>query len=154
MDNTTRLNLRHVNVLFKNFEGRKVTANGRVLNQEGCRNFAVHMDPEMAQALMDDGWSIKAGKVHNEDDEPWYYMPVSLRFDNFPPRVYLVTKTGKVLLDTDTIGELDSVDIAYADITIRPYCWEVNGKSGVKAYVKTMYAVLDENEFDSEYADR
>ena len=54
-------------------------------------------------------------------------------------------------MNENTVGELDNIDIANADLIISPYHWEVNGKRGVKAYLKTAYITMDEDEFAYKY---
>jgi hypothetical protein len=39
------------------------------------------------------------------------------------------------------------------DLTINPYVWEVNGNSGVKAYLGTMYVTIAEDPLDAKYDD-
>ena len=59
----------------------------------------------------------------------------------------------KTELNEDTVCELDYADIDYIDMTIRPYYWEVGDKSGVTAYLNSMYVTLVEDRFAAKYED-
>jgi len=64
----------------------------------------------------------------------------------------LISGSNRTLLDETNVGVLDTAEIAKCDLIIRPYNWEVNGNSGTKAYVKSMYVTLQDDDFGGRYA--
>lgn len=136
-------------IIFRNFSGK-----GTAYNPEGKRNFCVVIDdPDLAGRLASDGWNIKERPPRDEDDKPLCYMQVAVSYDNIPPKIWLISGSGRTLLDADTVGQLDFAEIVNVDLIVRPYNWEVNGKSGVKAYVQAMYVTIEEDEFAAKYFD-
>lgn len=142
------ISIEHADIGFRNFSGKpgKFTPAGR-------RSFCVFLDPDLAHMLEAEGWNIRWLTPRNEEDEPRAYLQVAVAYENFAPKVYLVTRKGKQLLDEKTVNVVDYAEIENVDLTIRPYNWEVSGKSGVKAYLKTMYVTLSEDEFEDKYYD-
>jgi hypothetical protein len=134
-------------LIFRNFSGKEDQ-----YNKEGNKNFAVLLDPETAATLADDGWNVKMLKVQEEGDEPQAYIPVALRFDIMPPTVIMITSTGRLRLDEETVAILDWSNILTVDLIVRAYTWEVNGKTGTKGYLKSMYVTIEEDELEKKYA--
>ena len=142
------LTIENARILFRNFSGE-----ASKYNRRGDRNFCVILDPETASMLKNDGWTIRYLKPRDPDDIPQPYMQVKVSFENIPPQVILVTRKNKKALDESNIEMLDWAELDRVDLIIRPYNWSVEGKSGVKGYLKTGYFTIVEDEFASRYED-
>lgn len=140
--------LEGVQLLWRNFVGRE-----EKYNREGDRNFTVILDNETAQRLLREGWNVKTKPPREEGDEPFNYLSVSVSYKGrTPPRVVLVSSKNRNTLSEDLLELADWAEIDHCDIIIRPYEWNVSGKSGVKAYLKIAYIVMYESKFDEKYA--
>lgn len=137
-------------ILFRNFSGKE----GQY-NREGERNFAVLLDRILAEALAADGWNVKWLKPREDDEEQveQAYLSVSVNFEKGrPPKVEQITSRGRTQLEEHELDTLDWADIANVDMIIRPYEWSVNGKSGIKAYLKSIYVTIEEDALELKYA--
>ena len=137
-------------ITFKNFEGR-----GDKFNREGDRNFALIIPTrEMADELLKRGWNVKIKPPRDDQDDPFMYLSVKVKFNDYGPNVYLVTGKNRTSLREETVGILDDIDISRIDLDIRPYDWSLrDGKHGRAAYLQNMQVVQNIDRFAAKFAE-
>ena len=136
-------------IIYRNFEGR-----GDQYNREGDRNFAVIIpDRDICDQLLDAGWNvrIKPSRHEDEHDQDFMYLPVKVKFTDRGPACYLVSGTQEVKLDEESISIIDDLDILSVNMDIRPYDWEINGKSGRTAYLQSIEVIQKIDRFAAKY---
>jgi len=149
-NDTGTLLMENARIVFRNFAGKE-----GMYNREGDRNFCVILDRDTAEKMAVDGWNIKTLKPRpdDEDQEPTPYVQVSVGFKGRPPSIVMITSKGRTPLSEHECEILDWVDLRNVDLIIRPYNWSVNGKTGIKAYLKSIYVTILEDELELKYAD-
>ena len=143
------LQIEDARIIYRNFSGIA----GKY-NREGDRNFAIVIpDEELANQLSEKGWNVKIKPPREEGDDPFIYLPVKVKFNDRGPGIYINTASGDLRrLNEDNVGSLDNIDIAFVDLDIRPYDWEVNGKTGRTAYLQGMQVTQNIDRFAARYA--
>lgn len=134
-------------IIFRNFAGKESQ-----YNREGDRNFAVILDPAIAEDMLKDGWNVRYLESREEGEDPTPYVSVAVSFKNRPPRIVLLTATSRTQLDENSVEVLDWADIQTADLIARSYEWTVNGKTGIKAYLQSLFVTINEDLLEQKYA--
>lgn len=133
---------------YRNFSGA-----ASKYNRKGERNFSIIIDdPEQADALINEGWNVKIKPPREDGELPFMHLPVKIRFGDRGPNVYLTSGNNTVQLDEESIDCFDSIDILEANLDIRPYNWEVDGKTGRTAYLDTIHVVQKVDRFAERFA--
>jgi len=142
--------VRDATLRFRNFSGL-----AQQFNAAGDRNFCIFLDDDFAVELAQQGWNIKFMKPRQDDPEEYRqpYIQVTVKYAGRPPRIVTITTRGKTDLDEATVKMLDFADIAKVDLIFVPYHWDMAGKTGVSAYLKSMFVTLNEDELEQEYGD-
>lgn len=153
MENVIIENARILPGSFRNFAGR-----ASQYNAEGDRNFVIALDQDLAHELQQKGWPVKwTPDKYSEDGEMRATMRVKLKYNKrdgsktTPPKVVVINSQGKVNYDETSVGLIDTMDIAKADIMLNPYQYNAMGREGVTAYLKTAYITMAEDALDIKY---
>lgn len=130
-----------VQLIFRNFQGKE-----SVYNRAGDRNFCILLTDEVAAQMARDGWNISQREARNpEDGDTGYsYIKVKISYNEKarPPQVFLITGTNRTSLGEDEIEILDWADFENVDLILAPFDWNINGKTGRTAYLRSIYAEI------------
>ena len=142
------LQIDNARIIYRNFAGV-----GRKFNRESDRNFAVIIPTEeMKDKLIQAGWNVKIKPPRDDQDTPFMYLPVKIKFNDRGPNVYLITGDRKNRLTEGSVGCIDDIDISSVNLDIRPYDWgPVNGKYGRTAYLQAMEVIQEIDRFAARY---
>ena len=141
------LEIEDARIIYRNFEGLPSK-----FNREGDRNFAVIIpNEEIKDALIEAGWNVKIKPPRDEDDGLFMFMPIKVKFNSRGPAAYIRSGEKVTKLNEDTIGMLDEIDIQSVDLDVRPYEWEVNGKTGRTAYLQDIDVTQNIDRFGDRY---
>ena len=149
MERNNKLAIDNARIIFKNFTGKDDK-----FGREGDRSFSIVIeDDALAEQLANAGWNVKPLTPRDPDEKVNHFIKVKISFKVRPPKIWLLTNHKRTLLDEDTIATLQYARIENADVVVSPWRWEVNGKTGIAAYLETLYVKIEDDPFADKYAD-
>lgn len=137
---------------WRNFKGEKRTnpKNGKIINDEGVRNFNLQLSDDVAQALADIGAGVKVLEPRTEEEDPLKFVKVNVKTDGkFPPTLYFVSDN-KTLTEIP-VSQYNILDMAVfesVDLVINLYHSE-EGKTTL--YLSKGYFTLKEDRISAKY---
>lgn len=123
----------------------------------GVRGFAVLLDEKVAKAMARDGWPVKVPTARKDDDGEDIpavpYLKVAVRFDKYPPQVFVITSKNRTQIYESDIAMLDSADMVNVDLIVTPSSYtNRDGQPAIKAYLKSIYVTIEEDYLAQKYA--
>lgn len=145
---SNQLTIRNAGIIYRNFSGVE-----RQYNPAGRRNFSILItDPVLAESLANDGWLVKEMRKKNPNSEQHWHLPVAVVFDRYPPNIFQICGDRMTKLNEANVGNLDFADIVKVDLTIHPSKYTIPSGTGYKAYLRTMYVTIREDELFEDYS--
>lgn len=113
-------------------------------------------DIELARELIDEGFNVKLTKPKEGEEEgfvPKYFISIKLNYESkWPPRVYLVTSSGKsVPLDAKSVECIDYMWVENVNVVLNKY----EGLNGKSLYIRSMevFQMVDDDPIAAKYAE-
>lgn len=134
-----------------NFQGR-----AEKYNDEGNRYFNAKIPDEMVEHLLRDGWNIKFTKPGKNDPNPQDHVPeayleVTVGFGYRPPTIMFIQDGRPTPITENLVSLVDSTEFESMDVVIRAHQWSNEMGSGVKAYLKSFYGVVEMDDLARKY---
>lgn len=153
-DSIVLRNLNNDDIYFKNFEGAEID-----YNKAGDRNFGIFLSDEVAEDLEAKGWNIKRVNkefTRNGNPNPNFgraFIKVLVRLNWRPiPKIYKLTRKNMMLLNEESIVDLDDVFFDNIDLKItRVYLKRYDQWT---QYLEKGFFTISEDELDLAYANR
>lgn len=153
-DSIVLRDLNNNDIYFKNFEGAEID-----YNKAGDRNFGIFLSDEQAEDLEAKGWNVKRVTkefTRNGNPNPNYgraFIKVLVRLNWRPiPKIYKLTRKNMLLLNEESIGDLDDAFFDKIDVKItRIYLKRYDQWT---QYLEKGFFTISEDELDLVYANR
>lgn len=120
-------------------------------NEHGYRRFNIEIPEEIALDMQEEGWPVRYKPRKKGGDEMVYVMDCRVRFDKFPPDIYMMVDNKKIRLTESSIGRLDGKRTGRVDVVLNPYYYNKMNNSGYTAYVKKMMVEVIQDDFERDY---
>lgn len=135
-------------ICWRNFKGEPTKFNPRggdrtfslIIPENVYVGDSVLAGQDIANRLIEDGWNVKIREPREEGEAPFIHLPVKVSFNERGPQIFVIVGDNPPRrLDEDMVGMLDDIVISSVDMDIAPYNYDVSGRQGVAAYVRSMY---------------
>ena len=137
-------------ITFKNFSGKKGP-----YNKDGEREFSLVIPNEdIKEQLLNDvnedgaSWNVRVKPPRDPQEDPLIYLKVKVRFNQYGPKVYVISNGVQELLDEEDVGMIDRIAIEKCDMDISPSDKVVNGKPYRTAYLRAIRVYQRETHYD------
>lgn len=144
------INITEGQIAYSNFSG----APTQYKPEGGERSVTFVIPDNIAEDLANEGWKIRLQEF--DDGTSRYLLDTTFLFrtrNGQPrdPKIFIVRDKKLIHVTEETVDSLDHADIVSVDAVISPSYWEWAGKSGIKAYINSMYITIKENPIDAKY---